>query len=133
MGEKTFFDIIAWKQFWLFLLIGSYLSLNPKPGVIFEQSPDKVLHIIGWASLTLSLQLAHFRRPIWSDVRAVKHLKFLFIYSLWIEIAQYFLPGRFFSLLDMLANGVGMLFSCGLIWLFFPLWKKLFVSKHLIS
>ncbi len=128
MSDLSLMKKLAWGQFWLLLIMASYLSLTPKPGAIFEGSPDKLLHLVGWVGLTLSLQLAHYSEPLWSQKRLQHRLFSLFVYSLLIEVGQYFSPGRFFSLADMLANAAGISLACGLIWLFFPIWKKYFLS-----
>lgn len=86
--------------------MATHQTLSPKPADVFESSPDKVLHFLCWAVLSTSLYLA-FR-----DVgrRYEILLLGLFGYSVILEVGQHWVPGRFFSIDDMFANGAGCLF-----------------------
>ena len=95
-------------QFVLLLTIASYLSLVPKPGAVFESSPDKFLHLLCWGVLVISLHLALERpRAAWKPAAG------LFIYSILVEIGQIWVPNRFFSVADIVANGAGI--ACGML------------------
>lgn len=100
--ESPLFLIALRAQFIILLATATYLSLTSSQGVISVNTWDKALHFIGWAGLYGSLQLAFLFRA--SSLRAASSLLF---YSFVIEIAQFY-TGRTFSLLDLLANGVGI-------------------------
>ncbi len=88
----------------VFMLIAvSWQSLVPKPLDAFQYTSDKTLHFIGWFSLGISLLLGINKKYI------LMACCLLFIYSIGIEIGQHFIPGRFFSLLDIVANGSGII------------------------
>lgn len=94
--------IVLRAQFILLLAAVTYLSLTPSQGVVSINAWDKALHFIGWAGLYGSLQLASLFR---ANIFAAATL--LLLYSFLIEVAQSY-TGRTFSLLDLLANGVGI-------------------------
>ena len=91
-------------SFWLCLGLTSYLSLMPQE---FLPSGidiwDKLSHSIAFAALALSAALGW---PEKDFVRSV--LLPLLLLGILIEVMQYFIPGREFSLLDMLADAVGI-------------------------
>ena len=66
---------------------------------------DKVIHVIVFFGFSVLMDLASERRPFWLWKGAP-----LFLYGVFVEIAQYFSPDREFSLLDMLADFSGILF-----------------------
>ncbi len=101
--------IIRHLQFWLFLLFCIYLSLTPAPPQAMLSVSDKLLHAIGYLALYLSASLAY---PLPGYTR--RKLLSLLGYSILIEILQHFIPHRGFSLLDILANAVGLLLGLGL-------------------
>lgn len=99
-------------QFVVLVSVATYLSLIPKPGAVFEASPDKFLHLLCWGVLLVSLWLAcgvkGFR--LWM-------VPALFGYSILVEIGQIWVPNRFFSWGDILANGCGILLGWLGVWL----------------
>lgn len=100
--ESSVLLLVVRSQFVLLLALATYLSLTTSSGVVSVNAWDKALHFIGWAGLYGSLQLAClFRANIFAAAAS------LLLYSFVIEIAQSY-TGRTFSLLDLLANGVGI-------------------------
>ena len=88
----------------LALLLTTWLSLTPSPGPLQESINDKLAHLGGFLLLSF---LAH---ASWPERRFQQGaLWWLAGYGLTIEITQYFIPNRFFSLLDILADGTGIL------------------------
>lgn len=77
-------------------------SLSPSAAQV--PTPDKVTHIVGYAVLGALAELSFPRRPHY----LVKALPLL-LYGAGIEFLQDGIPGRFFEVMDMLANGVGLL------------------------
>lgn len=74
-------------------------SLEIKP---IENSWDKANHFIAFVTLYLTLSFAY------PKLQVVAKLLLLLIFGLQIEIVQYFLPNREFSLFDVVADGVGI-------------------------
>lgn len=91
-------------SFWLCFGLTSYLSLMPQE---FLPSGidiwDKLSHSIAFAALALSAALG------WPEKDFVRSVLIpLLLLGILIEVMQYFIPGREFSLLDMLADAVGI-------------------------
>jgi len=97
----------SWAQWLVLTSIATYLSLVSDPGPVFVSVWDKLLHVICWFVLLLSLRLAWQRLPgfYWGALG-------LFAYSTLIEILQTLNPDRQFSLGDVIANGVGIALGC---------------------
>jgi len=104
------FELFLRLQFPVLTGVATYLSLTPKPGAVFEAAPDKFLHVLCWLVLTLSLRgaLGPRRVGFWAALG-------LFAYSVLVECGQAWVPGRYFSALDILANGVGVIIGWSLI------------------
>lgn len=104
---------IIFKILTLVVLIGiAYLSL--KPSVQLVEVNDKVGHFIAYFTLMFLMGLGFWRKK--------KELLTAFvisaIYGVLMEMGQYFVPGRSFSFLDMLANASGALLATGFLLLF---------------
>ena len=74
-------------------------SLVIKP---IENSWDKANHFIAFFTLYVALSLGY------PKLEVVKKVALLLAFGLQIEIVQYFLPNREFSLLDVFADAVGI-------------------------
>jgi VanZ family protein len=101
--------------FVLTLLLVSYLSFGH-----IEQTPvaninDKLGHTAAFLCLAFLLDFA-WPRQVWGAGKALP----LLAYGLLIELAQYFLPYRTFSLWDLAADGLGLILYS----LAFPLLKR---------
>ncbi|ROS05062.1 VanZ like protein [Sinobacterium caligoides] len=92
--------------FWLILLFVSQQSLVPQPAQVFENSWDKALHFTAWFGVSVAAYLAYGYHS-----RGLKVILAVFAYAVLVECGQLWVPGRFFSLLDMLANGLGCLLA----------------------
>ena len=90
-------------QFWLFLLVTTYLSLTSGPPDALEMFSDKIIHCVGYFLLMLSCDFAYFPHTnlLWK-------ILFLFTFSIIIEVLQHFIPHRELSLLDIVANLTGL-------------------------
>jgi VanZ family protein len=99
----TLWTFLTRAQFFVLTGTATYLSLTPRPGAIFEEAPDKFLHLICWMVLLISLRIAmpRVRNFPWIALG-------LFAYSTLVEFGQMLVPGRFFSGGDIVANGVGV-------------------------
>ncbi|MDC0100279.1 MAG: VanZ family protein [Crocinitomicaceae bacterium] len=82
----------------------AYLSLTPSTSV--SVGNDKVGHFIAYGTLMINIGLVTLPK--------MKHFRsgiiFAICYGMLMETGQYFVPGRTFSMYDMLANvsGVGL-------------------------
>jgi VanZ family protein len=85
-----------------------YLALTPQHIEIIESFWDKQNHFIAFCTLYVLLSLAynHFST----------HLKalLLLLVGFQIEITQYFIPSRCFSLMDIVADSIGILIGIGI-------------------
>ncbi len=91
-----------------FIVLAGYvtwLNIAPLSFGDIEFFWDDLAHASCWLILCLSLRLALPRRKF------IYPAVWLFAYSVLVEVVQHFLPYREFSMLDILANGVGVLLA----------------------
>lgn len=74
-------------------------TLEIKP---IQNSWDKANHFIAFLTLYVTLSLGYPKLEVF------KKVLILLAFGVQIEVVQYFLPNREFSLLDVLADGVGI-------------------------
>lgn len=101
----------------ILLCVISFLATTSIQVPVMESVSDKIKHVAAFYTLAL---LADFSWPDtgFGFVKAV----WLLGYGLAIEIVQYFLPYRTFSLFDLGADAVGMV----LFWLSIPLLRHIY-------
>lgn len=85
----------------------TYLSLSPSPEV--TAGNDKVGHLIAYGVLMIHVGWLFPRNKLW--LAAILS----FLYGAFMEFGQYFVPGRFVSSLDLLANTAGVLLGWGFV------------------
>jgi VanZ family protein len=86
------------------LMIASYGMLTPHPPVrLGIEQGDKILHLATFFGLALLADLGWPRRGF----VPAKYLPLL-AFGIAIECIQYYIPGRSFSLGDILADGAGL-------------------------
>ncbi len=103
--------------FWLLWSFCTLLFLLPASGLPAINIWDKAMHA-GVFALLMILAL-----PAYKKNRAAEEIAMLLIaYGLAIEVVQHFIPTRSFSLLDVLADAIGV--SCILIGAYFIKQKK---------
>lgn len=90
-------------QFYGLLAIYTYLGLTPHPENSVPVFNDLLMHFAGYSVAAISISFARPTWPIW------QRAAFLVVYSIAIEVGQYFNPPRTFSGMDILANGGGVL------------------------
>jgi len=95
--------------FFIFLIAIEYLALTPAQIKLIENSWDKANHFIAFAALYVTL---HFG---FSGLNLGAKVAILLAYGIQIEVAQSFVPNRYFSLLDVVADGIGIVFGILLI------------------
>ncbi|MCM8855626.1 MAG: VanZ family protein [Candidatus Thiodiazotropha sp.] len=88
----------------LALLIINYLAFSPTETPIVTNLNDKASHILAFLCLAF---LVDFSWPIsrWN----LPKIASLISYGLFIEVVQFFLPNRLFSLWDLAADAIGLL------------------------
>ena len=97
-------NLLKKPQFYLLLLIYTWLGVAPTDSMYIASYNDKLMHFTGYIILMNSCLYAYGTRP------GKANMFFgLLLYSFMIEVIQYFLPYREFSLLDLLANGLGLI------------------------
>jgi len=90
---------------WLLVALVLYLSLTPHPLTLFAfENADKLEHACAYAAL--SFWFCQFYRQKWSRARVMLALLAL---GVAIEYVQGWTGYRTFDVLDMLADGVGVL------------------------
>ncbi|WP_457669766.1 VanZ family protein [Thiolapillus sp.] len=87
----------------LALLLITYMALTPLPDLLQQSVNDKLGHGLVFALLSFLSHAAWPRRAFgW------RHGLPLLAYGIALECLQYFVPGRYFSYLDMLADASGI-------------------------
>ena len=90
--------------FFITLVAVTLLALLPQQQAVLTTGWDKTNHLLAFFVLALLLDRSYLSGSIWR----VK-LPLLLAYGLWIEVMQWFMPDRFFSGFDVLADGFGLL------------------------
>ena len=90
--------------FFVALLAISLLALLPQERAVISTGWDKTNHLLAFFVLLALLDNGYSFRRFW--LRSVLPI---FLYGILIECVQYFLPDRFFSLLDIIGDVVGLL------------------------
>ena len=80
-----------------------YLAITPFPVPVVEDVNDKASHVLAFFGLALLLDFSFPASAL--DVRKILAL---LAFGLLIEVIQYHLPYRTFSLLDWAADGLGI-------------------------
>ncbi len=89
----------------------TYLSLSPKPAL--TASNDKLGHFIAYSVLTFLILRSFVIRNV---NRLLMLLVFSILYGVLMEYGQRFVPGRSFSIYDMIANTSGVLIGLLIYW-----------------
>lgn len=90
-------------QFFVMLALYTWAGLSANPGKTLTSANDLVLHFTGYVIAGIAIGL---HRP---GLAFGWQFVCLFGYSFAIECLQHLLPYRTFDLLDLLANGTGVL------------------------
>ncbi|HSX50600.1 MAG TPA: VanZ family protein [Cellvibrio sp.] len=97
-----FWRLLCVVQFYILLMIYTYLGLTPHPENSVPVFNDLLMHFTGYCVAAISISFARPTWPIW------QRAAFLITYSIAIEIGQHFNPPRTFSGMDILANSGGV-------------------------
>lgn len=104
---------VLWRALLATLLVTiTWLALSPAPPRLADTGWDKANHALAFAALAFAGVWAWWPRPHqWPWLVAA-----LLAYGGFIEIAQSFLPPREADLMDVLADGVGILLGLAAAW-----------------
>ena len=98
----------------LVLLLVTWQALTPLPVDAETVINDKLGHLLVFLMLAAisdhAFAATHF---------SIKKIAYLMIYGIGLECLQYFVPGREFSFLDMLANASGLFIYWALMYFIF--------------
>jgi len=89
--------------FYINFFIIEYLALTPQHIAVLDGLWDKQNHFIAFFALYVLLSFAY------SHFSTLKKIALLLLFGFQIEATQYFIPGRFFSILDIVADGIGII------------------------
>lgn len=96
--------IILFKiSFFITFVVIEYLALTPQHIEVIEGFWDKQNHFIAFFALYVLLSFAY------SHFSTRKKIALLLLVGFQIEATQYFIPGRFFSTLDIIADSIGII------------------------
>ena len=82
-------------QFFILLVIFTYLGLTPSPEDSVPMFNDKLMHCSGYFAAGISISFAFPLRAFW------QRAAFLILFSIGIEIGQHFMPPRTFDVYDI--------------------------------
>ena len=98
-------------MFFVCIIVIEFLATTTIEIEVVSSMWDKANHFIAFFTLYILLHFAFRNLTIMSKVL------FLLIFGLQIEIVQSFIDGRFFSLLDVVADSVGILLGVGSVYI----------------
>lgn len=96
--------------FWGPLLFATYMAFTPTSHAITSSMSDKRLHLMAFAYLSVAFWWAY---PRWGASYVAAAL--LVTYGVCIEVIQAFIPNRFASLSDLLADCIGIGIGLGVV------------------
>lgn len=109
------------------VLVGiTYMSLTPLDIVVVGN--DKTGHLMAYLILMFNAGLVFFN----STKQFVRAIVFCLIYGALLEVCQYFIPGRFMSGYDMVANASGVVIGVLLTYLLYKPIIRILQSTRII-
>lgn len=112
--------LIARFQLAFLLCLYLYMGVVKITVEVAQNYGDLVMHFLGYLILMCSGLFTFPHR-----MHIAKLFVIFFSYSILIEFIQFFLPHRSFSLLDILANGTGLLVGISVGMLLLPVFQSL--------
>ena len=109
----------------LFLLLYLYLGTVNIPSNVAASFNDLVAHGLGYFILMIVAATAFPKKTVLLTIAFA-----CFAYSVFIECVQFLLPYRSFSLLDIVANGLGVVCGFLLLILFWPVFQRIMKLLH---
>ena len=87
-----------------------YLATTTLSIPVVEQSWDKANHFVAFFTLYVLLHYGY------SNLNIKTKILYLLLFAIQIEIVQYFIPNRYFSLLDVVADSIGIIIGIGVVY-----------------
>ncbi|MBD3841765.1 MAG: VanZ family protein [Campylobacterales bacterium] len=91
-------------SFFICIVAIEYLATTTISIPVVENSWDKLNHFIAFFVLYILFSLSYPR-----FLTTLGKVVVLLLFAIQIEIIQYFIPNRYFSFLDIVADGIGIL------------------------
>jgi VanZ family protein len=104
MQIKNLFQVM----FYTALLSIMFLATTTIEIQVVESMWDKSNHFFAFFVLYVLMSLAY------EELSVKVKITLLLAFAVFIEVVQYFIPGRFFSLMDVVADSVGIAIGIGL-------------------
>ena len=121
MRKNTWFRISL-----VLIIIGiCYLSLTPTETIIVGN--DKISHFIAYSILMTNIGLLTYEYKLQFKLGVIGAV----LFGIVIEVIQHFVPGRYMSFYDVLANSAGVLIGVIFIILFYHRLNKFFKRINL--
>ena len=111
--KSTFIFVVA---FYICIIAIEYIATTTLEIKPIQNSWDKANHFIAFFTLYVTLSLGY------PKLEVVKKVLILLTFGMQIECVQYFLPNREFSLLDVVADGVGIFMGMIMVRWFWYVW-----------
>ena len=89
-------------SFYICIIAIEYLATTTREISVVTNSWDKANHFVAFMVLCILLSLGY------KHLSLIKRILILLAFAVQIEVVQYFIPGREFSLLDIFADMVGV-------------------------
>jgi VanZ family protein len=89
--------------FLILLIIIEYLATTTREMILVESIWDKANHFMAFFVLYVIFSMAY------ENISLLKKVLLLILFGWQIEIVQSFIPGRFYSLYDIVADTIGIL------------------------
>ncbi len=96
---KIFFLLL----FFVFIIAIEFLATTTVQIEVVESMWDKSNHFIAFFTLYILMSLSFHRLSV------LQKVLWLMLFAIQIEVVQYFIEGRYFSLLDIVSDSIGIL------------------------
>ncbi|MFN5910527.1 MAG: VanZ family protein [Bacteroidota bacterium] len=103
--------MLRWTLLFFFIAV-TFLSLKPRSVGLELEVNDKLGHALAYFVLTMNSLL------VFDFVYRYRIIVGLFLYGVLIELLQGFIPGRYSSWMDLLANGTGIILGLWILFIF---------------
>ena len=100
--NKHMLNRISKYTFYICIIAVEYLATTTKEIAVVQNSWDKANHFVAFMVLFVLLSFGY------KHLNLTKKVMILLVFAVQIEIVQYFIPCRSFSLLDIFADMVGV-------------------------
>jgi VanZ family protein len=97
--------LLPW-AFWIPFGVATYMAWTPGEHLKNSLPNDKFMHLVAFGYLTGAFAVACAPWATWARTIGI-----MLAYAILIEVVQAFIPTRSFSLLDMVADGMGIVLA----------------------